>query len=150
MPLDATENRCLDLILASLATIGTPPSGWLTGPDVIEGVPGSAIEAKDTPAIFVEHSRTDPNEAGNVGPSEHGVSLFYAFRCAAVDSRTADKLKSDVCRALFTTGEGSISAAFGTVPYLEQYGHEAGMSNAGVTVKTLLVGVDTTLSHSNP
>lgn len=149
MPLDAVENRYLDAVLAALATIGTPPSGWNTVPAAAEeGFPGEAVTVAEPPLLFVESSRTDPLPSYN-SSSAHGVTIAVNVWLCAKDARTLNKLKSDVCRCVMAR-EGIIAAAFQTPAYVGPYMLRPDLSNAGVSVGQMTVILDTSHLHTDP
>lgn len=149
MPNPATENRVVDAVLARLATIGTPPSSYLTSPaPAREGVPADVTDPLTKPLILVEHARTDPDQQ-NVNVSDHGARVTLSVWLMAKDPRTVASMKADVLRALFA-GEGTFTTALGQPLFPGEFVQRGDMRSVGRAVGQLVIFVDITLTHANP
>lgn len=147
-PLDATENRVLDAVLARIQTIGTPASQWLTQPSVAEGTPFDAIDKIVKPLIYLEHDRTDI-ETNNLTTASHGARVSMNVWLVAKDHRTVNRLKADVLRAVFG-GEAALEAALRQPVYPMEFLIRNDMRSVGRIVGQLGLYVDVLVSHSDP
>jgi hypothetical protein len=148
-PSEAKDNLIWTSLLAVLAGIGTPSTDWLTAPVVAEGIPSDALPAVDEiPRIYLHHSRTGYPSEGPPGPKHRRRTHFDAYVCAK-DARTANRVQSDILRAI-RSAEGALTTAYGQPVYdgPEEFTRRDDLSRAGVHVAVQPLFIDHETDHT--
>ena len=137
----------LDALLGVLGTIGDVPVNWRTLSATVDGRPPDPVPFPDKPRIYVQWTHTDPTDA-EAGMSTHGWRVSYMLWIVAASDRLMLNAKADVMQALFAS-EGTV--AFGGMPFwIGGFETRQEMANAGLSMGTLVVWMDTIINHAAP
>jgi hypothetical protein len=148
---DAAENRMVDILLGTILPLIGQTTNWniQVSPNLLEGVPGDAIEVTDTiPSIYVQHAATEPDPTNDAGTRHYWTSTFNLW-CAARSVRMCTSLAADIRRALYQS-EAAFQTQFSGIMFPGSYSIRDDLATGGVFMGLQVATIAYSTDHSTP